>query len=230
MEKDNSNTKQLNEPAATSSKNQETKPPLPKNNIIEIKQTITAAKDLDFVPAIHQIQPVPLFNYQRSRPTYISPFLKFFPAIYQDIYSFKRSEMIFSKEYYEQMKKYLHPNVHKFIHNYTREEDDLFSLAPYHGCSLKNRNGTRKLIDYRNGKQCLFPVWSDGKEIGNSCNRPFTRFISHNGKDRVFFKNKGNAIFNYSTNQYDHLLDTPDRDNFQRFLQIKDTYLKSDQK
>ena len=104
MENDNSNTKQLNEPAATSSKNQETKPPLPKNNIIEIKQTITAAKDLDFVPAIHQIQPVPLFNYQRSRPTYISPFLKFFPAIYQDIYSFKRSEMIFSKEYYEQLK------------------------------------------------------------------------------------------------------------------------------
>ena len=103
-------------------------------------------------------------------------------------------------------------------------------MASYHGCSLKNRNGTRRLIDYRNGKQCLFPVWSDRKEIGSSCNRPFTRFISYNGKDRVFLKNKGNAIFNYSTNQYDHLLDTPDRDDFQRFLQIKDTYLKSDQK
>ena len=53
---------------------------------------------------------------------------------------------------------------------------------------------------------------------------------SFSGKDRVLFKNKGNSMFNYSTNQYDHLLDTPDRDNFKRFLQIKDTYLKSDQK
>ena len=45
-----------------------------------------------------------------------------------------------------------------------------------------------------------------------------------------FLKNKGNSIFNYSTNQYDHLSDMPVKDSFQRFLQIKDSYLKSDQK
>ena len=44
-----------------------------------------------------------------------------------------------------------------------------------------------------------------------------------------FFLRIKEIIFNYTTNQYDHLLDTPDRDNFKRFLQIKDIYLKSDQ-
>ena len=95
---------------------------------------------------------------------------------------------------------------------------------------LKIETAQKKLIDYRNGKQCLFPVWSNGKEIGDSCYRPFSRYISFSGKYRVLFKNKGNAIFNYTTNQYDDLLDTPDRDNFKRFLQIKDIYLKSDEK
>ena len=137
--------------------------------------------------------------------------------------------MIFLKEYYEDMKDYFDPNIHLFIEEYTHNHD-MYFLPPYHGCGLQNRNGTRKLIDYRNGKQCLFPVWSPGIEIPDSLHRPFTRFISHNGKDRIFFKNKGDTIFNYSTNQYGHLLDTPARDSFERFIQIKDTYLKSDKK
>ena len=41
---------------------------------------IIAPKDLDFVPAIHQIQPIPLFNYQRPRPTYISPIFEVPPS------------------------------------------------------------------------------------------------------------------------------------------------------
>ena len=66
--------------------------------------------------------------------------------------------------------------------------------------------------------------------MSHSCCRAFTRYIYFNGKDRVLFKNKGNTIFNYSTKQYDNLLDTPDRDTFKRFLQIKDIYLSSKQK
>lgn len=139
--------------------------------------------------------------------------------------------MIFSREYFEKMKDYFNPRLHFFIDNYSGADYDLIMLPPYHGCSLKNRNGTKKIIDYRNGKQYFFPLWSDeNKKINDSCHRPFTRYISFSGKDRILLKNKGNAIFNYSTNQYDHLLDTPDRDNFKRFLQIKDIYLKSDQK
>ena len=95
--------------------------------------------------------------------------------------------MIFLKEYYEDMKDYFNPNIHLFIEEYTHNHD-MYFLPPYHGCGLQNRNGTRKLIDYRNGKQCLFPVWSPGIEIPDSLHRPFTRFISHNGKDRIFFK------------------------------------------
>ena len=138
--------------------------------------------------------------------------------------------MIFLKEYYEDMKDYFHPSINSFINEYTHENDDLYFLPPYYGCGLKNRNSTRKLINYRNGKQYLFLSWLPGKDIADSLHRSFTRFMSYNGMDRIFFKNKGNSIFNYSTNQYDHLSDMPVRDSFQRFLQIKDTYLKSDQK
>lgn len=87
------------------------------------------------------------------------------------------------------------------------------------------------MIDYRNGKQCLFPTWSDNKNTDNdSCYRPFTRYISFSGNDRVAFKNKGDTIFNYSTKQYDQMLDTPDRDNYMRLLQIKNLYLLSPKK
>ena len=99
-------------------------------------------------------------------------------------------EIIFSSEYFEKMKGYFHPRLHRFIDNYSGANDDLILLPPYHGCGLKNRNGTKKLIDYSIGKQCLFPVWSNGKEIRDSCYRPFTRYIYFNGKDRVLLKAK----------------------------------------
>ena len=86
------------------------------------------------------------------------------------------------------MKDYFHLSIHSFINEYTHENDDLYFLPPYHDCGLKNRNGTRKLIDYINGKQCLFLSWSPGKDIADSLHRPFTRFMSYNGMDRIFFK------------------------------------------
>ena len=96
--------------------------------------------------------------------------------------------IFFSKEFYEDMKDYFHLSIHSFINEYTHENDDLYFLPPYHDCGLKNRNGTRKLIDYINGKQCLFLSWSPGKDIADSLHRPFTRFMSYNGMDRIFFK------------------------------------------
>ena len=151
-------------------------------------------------------------------------------ALYQDICSFTKSKTIFSRDYYEKMKDYFHPNIPSFIDDYSGSDDDLIMLPPYHGCGSGNRNRTKKLIDYKNGNQCLCPVWSNRKEIDDSCNRPFTRNIAFSSKDRALFKNKGSTIFNYTTNQYDHLLDTPDRDNFKRFPQIEDIYLESEHK
>ena len=112
----------------------------------------------------------------------------------------------FSREYYETMKDYFHPNVHNFIDRYT-DDEGLILLLPFHGCNLKNRNGSRKLIDYRNDKQCLFLLWSDDKSKLKAALFPFKRYMTF-GKDRYLFKNKGNCIFNYALHQYVHLADT----------------------
>ena len=45
------------------------------------------------------------------------------------------------------MKDYFHPDVVTFIEHYT-DDKGLVELPPFHGCDLRNRNGTKKLIDY----------------------------------------------------------------------------------
>ena len=132
---------------------------------------------------------------------------------------------LFFYEYYEVMKDYFHPNVHGFIDRYT-DDEGLVSLPPFHGCELKNRNGSQKLIDYRNGKQCLCPVWSDDNSKLKGSLFLFTRYMTQ-GKDRYLFKNKGNCIFNYLLNKYVHLSDTPISEYFSKFLEDKEKYLKS---
>ena len=137
--------------------------------------------------------------------------------------------VLFLYEYYEAMKDYFHPNVHGFIDRYT-DDDGPVSLLPFHGFELKNRNDSRKLIDYRNGKQCLFPVWSDDKTKQLKIRLfPFTRYMTYI-KDRYLFKKIGNCIFNYSLNKYEHLSDTLISKNFSKFLEDQEKYLKSDTK
>ena len=133
---------------------------------------------------------------------------------------------LFFCEYYEAMKDYFHPNVQRFIDRYT-DDEGLVSLPPFHGCKLKNKNGSQKLIDYRNDKQCLCPVWSDDNSKLKGSLFPFATYTTQ-GKDRYLFKNKGNCIFNYSLNKYLHLSDTPISENFSKFLDDKEKYLKSD--
>ena len=58
---------------------------------------------------------------------------------------------------YELVKDYLHPNIHTFTDHYRFE--NLIDLTPFHGCNLINRNGTRKLVRYEIGKQCVVPTW-----------------------------------------------------------------------
>ena len=56
---------------------------------------------------------------------------------------------LMTNRYYETIKDFLHPNVHTFVDHYRNR--DLIDLSFYHGCDRVNRNGTRKLIEYRNG-------------------------------------------------------------------------------
>ena len=67
---------------------------------------------------------------------------------------------VFYKEYFDKMKDYFRPNIATFIDHYT-DDNGFVELSPFHGWGLKNRNGTKKLVDYRNGNQCLCGVWSD---------------------------------------------------------------------
>ena len=69
--------------------------------------------------------------------------------------------------YYERVKDYLHPNIHTFINHY--KDGHLINLPIYHGCDKVNRNGTRKLIRYEIGEQCIIPTdkpyWRKPKDI-----------------------------------------------------------------
>ena len=60
--------------------------------------------------------------------------------------------------YYEQVKDYLHPDIHQFI-NYYRY-GNIIDLPLYHGCNRLNRNGTRKEIQYNLDYQCVIPPYN----------------------------------------------------------------------
>ena len=52
--------------------------------------------------------------------------------------------------------KHLHPNI---AFNIDRYKEGHYCLFPsYHGCFYRNRNGTRKIIQYNKGEQCINPV------------------------------------------------------------------------
>ena len=53
------------------------------------------------------------------------------------------------------MKDYLHQNVYSFIGRYT-DDKGFVLFPPFHGCNLKNGNGSRKLIDYKMGNNACF--------------------------------------------------------------------------
>ena len=72
----------------------------------------------------------------------------------------------FTLGYYNQVKDYLHPHLHDFIHYYRRR--NILHLPLYHGSNKKNRNGVRKLIEYNQGHQCIVPTnnlyWRKAKD------------------------------------------------------------------
>ena len=108
-----------------------------------------------------------------------------------------------------------------FTHN------GVVELPPFHGCGLRNINGTKKLVDYRNANQCLCGVWSDENCKIEYGTYPMTRYMTQ-GRFRYLYKNKGNCLWDYKTKEYVHMLDTPVRDNFNYFLELKMQHLNSD--
>ena len=63
---------------------------------------------------------------------------------------------ILTNDYYNQVKDYLHPNIHTFVDHY--RNGDLIEFPIFHGCDHVNRNGIRKLIKYEIGHQCVVPT------------------------------------------------------------------------
>ena len=51
----------------------------------------------------------------------------------------------------------LHPNLVNNIQSY-KQEDGCYLFPKYRGCDYRNRNGTRKSIDYKRGQQYLMPT------------------------------------------------------------------------
>ena len=74
----------------------------------------------------------------------------------------------------EHFKNIFHLNLIANKDHYLK--DKIYRFPPYHGCGLKNRNGTNKLIDYKRGHQCLFPT---EKHYWRSCKTLLSRPKGH---------------------------------------------------
>ena len=89
--------------------------------------------------------------------------------------------------------KYLHSNIISNIDSYKKGYHYIF--PSYHGCRYRNRNGTRKRIQYNKGEQCLVPVHSfcwrpvKKKYLGNPIRVYMTRY------QRAFLQKTYNNIF-----------------------------------
>ena len=137
--------------------------------------------------------------------------------------------MVFlSLKRYNNIKDYLHPNLRKIIKEHL--DNNLICLPPFHGCKHKNKNGTRKLIDYGRGYRCSTPVWNFSwkrqiKKRYFTGNYPVTRYLS-NSKYRNLFKNKGDYVYNYKLKVYKHMNESPLNDIFVSMKKYKNALSK----
>ena len=120
---------------------------------------------------------------------------------------------IFTTETYNSIKDYLHPNLDQIIKDDKLKDDKLIVLPPFHGCGYKNKNGTRKLIDYGRGHRCITPSWRRSwkrkvKDKYFSKRYPKTRYRL-NANHRNLFKNKGNYVYNYKLKIYKSIEEEP---------------------
>ena len=103
--------------------------------------------------------------------------------------------------YFDLIKDYVHPNVNKFINYY--KDGNRVELPPFHGCRRRNKNGTKKFIDYANGYQCVSPSWR--------CYWKKNIKPKYKTKYGFFYwtRYKGYHVYNYRLKKYEHMKDTP---------------------
>ena len=112
----------------------------------------------------------------------------------------------FSKEGFEHFKSILHPDLRANADHYF--DNGMYRFPVYHGCGLRNRNGTNKLIDYKRGYQCLFPAdkkyWKPYSEISKDKIRQdinYTRYMSTLGLN-YYAKTKGQLWYDWDEQCY----------------------------
>ena len=118
---------------------------------------------------------------------------------------------ILTTETFNDIKDYLHPNLAKIVKDDKLENGKRIYLPPFHGCGYKNKNGTRKLIDYGRGYRCLTPSWrrywkKNVKDKYFSKRYLKTRYLLNT---RDLFKNKGNYVYNYKLKKYISIEEEP---------------------
>ena len=123
--------------------------------------------------------------------------------------------VLLTDEYYNAVKDYLHPNIHKFVNHYRR--GNFIDFPHYHGSDKFNRNGTRKFIKYKIGEHCVAstnrPCWKITKnkyEHGptNGKRQYWKRYMTWTNQ-RFLFKNKGNFVYNYQLKKFEHMSEMP---------------------
>ena len=106
-------------------------------------------------------------------------------------------------EDYNRFKYYIHPHINDCIDHYRHK--NIIHLPAYHGCDTVNKNGTRKLIDYRRGSQCFYPTdkgyWRKTKSKYRINYVYFTRYMSQYGLQSLA-KNKGKSLYNYKLKKF----------------------------
>ena len=82
---------------------------------------------------------------------------------------------------------------------------NIIHLPAYHGCDTVNRNGTRKLIDYKTGSQCFYPTdkgyWRKTKSKKKNKLRLFyTIYVTYGLQSLA--KIKGKSLYNYRLRKF----------------------------
>ena len=96
--------------------------------------------------------------------------------------------------------------------------------------AIKNKNGTRKIIDYARGYRCVTPSWMNywKKDVKAQYQRKIgdfyvTRYMTQI-KFRHLLKNKGYLIYNYKLQKNEHINKTPLHHEFKSMQQFKKEY------
>ena len=111
-------------------------------------------------------------------------------------------------ESFNKIKNAIHPNIRNNIEKL--KQGDYYVLPNYHGCSIKNRNGTRKKINYRKGNFCKLATdwlyWKDLKDI-NINKLPYKIYLtryggSNYGINRLITIKNPNQWFDWDKKQF----------------------------